>query len=86
MVKTKRGRTKRKLEDLIKDVCNIDKVFQEKNKGDNGNVVSQYQKASFEAFSLHVRIKERSGYQVKVYNEDCKKNNKANETQFLNKV
>ena len=62
MVKTKRGRTKQKLEDLIKDVCDIDKVFQEKNKGDDGNEVSNYQKASFEAFSLHDQLKQRTRY------------------------
>ena len=73
MVKTKRGRTKRKLEDLIKDVCDIDEVFQQKNKDDDGNEVSNYQKASFEAFSLHARIKARCGYWLIEYNKRCKK-------------
>ena len=79
MVKTKRGRTKQKLEDLIKDVCDIDEVFQQKNKDDDGNQVSNYQRASFEAFSLHARIQGRCGYRVRKYNDDCKKKDKKNQ-------
>ena len=79
MVKTKRGRTKRKLEDLIKDVCDIDEVFQQKNKDDDGNQVSNYQRASFEAFSLHARIQGRCGYRVRKYNDNCKKKDKENQ-------
>ena len=54
----------------------MNKVFQEKNKDDDGNEVSQYQKASFEAFSLHAQIQERCGYRIKVHNDNCKKNDK----------
>ena len=76
---TRRGRKKQTRDQCFKVVLDIDDIMKKKNRDNNNDAVNDYQRASFEAFSEHRRLKARMNARKNKHNANCVKEDRMDD-------